>query len=163
MEAQPTLLAGQFAALRATAAIPPTGGGWIPASVQALIMACLARIFGRLEQIFLLWQSASLPPPASPRAPNPAHRIAVQRPRTPGRLHRRSKSARHRQSATSQSATSRATPALRAPNQAPRVASSSPITSATCPHAARDPPYNGAKTAFLAVAQARQFHYDLAT
>ena len=64
METQPPRLAGQFAALRATTATTPKGA-WIPAPVHALIMACLARIFGRLEQLVLLWQAGNLPTPAT--------------------------------------------------------------------------------------------------
>ena len=63
-------LGDQLAHLR----IPSRGQetcGWLPAAVHAMIMALLARIFGRLEQILLLWQSGTLPPahsPASSRA-----------------------------------------------------------------------------------------------
>ena len=32
----------------------------LPAALHAFIMACLARVFARLEQIFLLWQSGQL-------------------------------------------------------------------------------------------------------
>ena len=56
---QPTL-AGQFASLRATAQADDARG-WLPASLHALIMACLVRLFSRLEQLVLAWQSGTLP------------------------------------------------------------------------------------------------------
>ena len=42
---------------------------WLPASLHALILACFARLFGRLEQLLHLWQTAGFPPPAV-RAPS---------------------------------------------------------------------------------------------
>jgi len=62
----PPSLADQFGSLR-NIAEEDSARGWLPASVQTLIMAFLARIFGRLEQMFLLWQSGDLPNPASGR------------------------------------------------------------------------------------------------
>ena len=50
---------------------------WVPDAVHALIAAIFARIFGRLEQLILLWQAGTLPtapirrPHAAP-APHPA-------------------------------------------------------------------------------------------
>ena len=50
-------------------------------SLNALIAALLARIFGRLEQLFLLWQSGTLPVPQAtvPATSPPAHRPPSRR------------------------------------------------------------------------------------
>ena len=64
MSLQPSpSLADKLASLRSTA---PAGAGrrMLPKSLDALIAAIFARIFARLEQIFLLWQSGTLPMPA---------------------------------------------------------------------------------------------------
>jgi len=70
MKSQPPL-GDQFARLRDIAQAQETCA-WIPAAIQDLIMACLMRIFGRLEQLVRLWQAGALPLPpirtASPRA-----------------------------------------------------------------------------------------------
>ena len=76
METHPTPLAGQLAGLRA-AITSNDDRGWLPASLHALIMAIFARIFGRLEQIMLLWQSDTLP------AIPPANATAARTPRPP--------------------------------------------------------------------------------
>lgn len=81
---------------------------WIPTAIHTLIMAALARIFGRLEALLHLWQSGTLPLPA-PRPQQPARQPAP-RPtsvRTP-----RARTARPRQ----ESATRKSS---RAPNIAP--------------------------------------------
>ena len=51
----------------------------LPAAIHTLILAALARLFDRLEQLLLLWRTADLPSPAPPtaprrRAPAPRHR-----------------------------------------------------------------------------------------
>jgi len=56
-------LADQTAALR-TAILAEDAPCWLPDAVHALIMACLARIFGRLEDMIRLWQAGILPPRA---------------------------------------------------------------------------------------------------
>ncbi len=55
METRPTLLADQLAGLRAPLA--PSGADCTRSSAElhALIAAIFARIFARLEAIFLLW------------------------------------------------------------------------------------------------------------
>ena len=70
-------LADQFASLRADFAASPHRG-WLPSALHALILACLAHIFGRLDQIFLLLQAGALPIQAirhtSPQQPScPSH------------------------------------------------------------------------------------------
>ncbi|MCC6719048.1 MAG: hypothetical protein IT555_14295 [Acetobacteraceae bacterium] len=73
-------LADQAAALRAAAAVP-CAPGWLPAPLHALIMACLLRLFGRLEQLILLWQDGRLPARDIPTA-TPALRAPIRsRPR----------------------------------------------------------------------------------
>ncbi len=68
MPPHPSPLADTVASLRiATLATP--AHAWLPAAIHALILACLARILGRLEEMIRLWQAGLLPPP-------------VQRPRT---------------------------------------------------------------------------------
>ena len=75
MTHHPSSLADQFGSLRASVE-SDSAHGWLPAALHALIMACLARLFARLEQIVLLWQSGKLvvPPAVSPSAARaPAH------------------------------------------------------------------------------------------
>ena len=59
---------------------------WIPAAIHTLIMAALARIFGRLEALLRLWQAGTLPAP-QPRTPSSrdSTKIAPPRPATPAR------------------------------------------------------------------------------
>ena len=64
MSIQPPPLATRFASLHATIAACPYRG-WLPRSLHALILAALARVFGRLEQLLLLWQAGQLPTPKS--------------------------------------------------------------------------------------------------
>ena len=66
METLSPSLADRLGSLRATAGAE-SACGWVPAALHALIMACLARIFGRLEQVILLWQSGELPLPSTGR------------------------------------------------------------------------------------------------
>ena len=84
-------LGAQLAGLRAAAGAQENRG-WLPDALHALIMACLARLFGRLEQVFLLWQSGNLPLPASREMPQrpPAPRMSGRRsrPRVRARLQR---------------------------------------------------------------------------
>ena len=75
MELPAAPLSDQLTSLRTTltAAEAPR---WMPDRVHALIIACLARIFARLEHVLTLWQAGQLPPlpthPAStaPRSQN---------------------------------------------------------------------------------------------
>ena len=82
-------LGAQLAGLRAAAGAQENRG-WLPDALHALIMACLARLFGRLEQVFLLWQSGNLPLPASSQTPQgAAHGARTRHPRAPNILGRR--------------------------------------------------------------------------
>ena len=90
METHPSL-ADQFAGLRAIPTTPNADTTLLSAALRALIAAIFARIFGRLEQILLLWQSGTLPAPSirAPRAATPPR----QRPAKP-RRHRASQRTR---------------------------------------------------------------------
>ena len=72
-------LGAQIAGLR-EAVQAQENHAWIPDAIHALIIACLARIFSRLERMIQLWQDGQLPP-----LPHPAHRphTSAPRPRTP--------------------------------------------------------------------------------
>ena len=73
MSVQPTALGAQIASLRSTAEAIPAPC-WLPSAVHALILACLARLFGRLENLIQLWQSGLLlPHPAPASQPNARH------------------------------------------------------------------------------------------
>ena len=83
MEPQPAPLAAQLAAIR-TATTSNDSRGMLPAALHALIAAIFARIFGRLEQFLLLWQSGDLPqseiqPPQSARNTRTSQ-LAIMRP-----------------------------------------------------------------------------------
>ena len=58
-------LSEQIAGLRNTAQARKETRVWLPAAIDALIAAIFARIFGRLEQLLLLWQTGQLPAPQS--------------------------------------------------------------------------------------------------
>ena len=62
MSVHPTPLALQVASIR-EAILTQESHAWIPAVVHALIIACLARIFGRLEDMIRLWHAGQLPLP----------------------------------------------------------------------------------------------------
>ena len=151
METKSSPLAGQLAGLRA-AITSNDDRGWLSASLHAMIAAIFARIFDRLEQILVLWQSGQLPPP-QPNAPlqiqrHPAHPDSMcaraphrQSARTPGlQAHAsppatRRSSQRTRARAASSRTTYRATPAIR---RATTTASSARPRRRSC--ASRAPP-----------------------
>ena len=95
MQIQSPGLAAQLAQLKTASQAPETCGR-LPAALHALIMACLARLFGRLEQLLALWQSGLLPAsrdpehragPALPqRVATPQHKPIRRHARLP-RLH----------------------------------------------------------------------------
>ena len=62
---------------------------WIPQAVHTLILACLSRIFARLEQLVLLWQAGELPAPPPRTATRPtARRDSARAVRRNGRRRR---------------------------------------------------------------------------
>ena len=137
MSLQPPLLANHFASLRAATAAAPQGG-WLPSSLHALISALFARLFDRLEQFLLLWQSGQLPTrresaprPAADHTPAPAHP-----PTTASRTKRRARARTHAPKINY-------TPATRtpSPNVAPRAGAIPPsIPSRPRTRPARAPP-----------------------
>ncbi len=64
----PSPLAESVASLRVAMLATPAHA-CVPTAIHALILACLARILGRLEDMIRAWQAGQLPPP-------------TQRPRT---------------------------------------------------------------------------------
>ncbi len=76
MPPHPSPLADSVASLRAATLATPAHA-WLPAAIHALILACLARILGRLEEMIRLWQAGLLPPPV----PRPRTAPATSRPR----------------------------------------------------------------------------------
>ena len=67
---QSSPLADRIASLRAATEAKPERG-WLPSALHAMIAAIFGRIFDRLEQFILLWQSGQLPPPPIRRATAP--------------------------------------------------------------------------------------------
>ena len=73
MSSHPSPLADKVVHPRlATLATP--AHAWVPQAIHALILACLARLFGRLEEMIRLWQAGLLPAPiqrpSTPRTPS---------------------------------------------------------------------------------------------
>ena len=135
MENQTPSLGDALAGLRHTVQAPREKCVFLPAPIQAVIAAIFARIFGRLEQILLLWQAGQLPAP-QPREP----REAAARPTPVARSGTRHSLARHpsaRQAPDSIQPPARARRAIthRAAPANPRGTSSAPPAAA--PHPAR--------------------------
>ena len=137
METHTPSLGDQIARLRGTAQAQEKCA-WIPAAIHVLIIAALMRIFGRLEQIFLLWQSGDLPAPQirAPRAPRPrAPRSRATRSRATPRP------TGHRARTRARQASVPITPAPRRPPEfAPFNSAKPPSCPRLCPHQARAPP-----------------------
>ena len=132
MNAAPTTLTQELARLRQSAEADQAHG-WLPAALHALIMACLARLFVRLEQTFLLWTAGQLPP-QHPAAP-PIARPAPNTPR-PGICRTSRRDRRYRRITRAIQATRRAT--SHAP--APRPARPRSIPAPKPPQHSRAPP-----------------------
>ena len=121
---------------------------WIPASIHTIIMACLARIFGRLEQLLLLWQSGELPllavqnpgPTGAARPPVPG----MPRPPIPARARHAGRQAPIREP-SARVALPRSTAVIRARHPAPGTNPSRTRTPFARPHLAHDPPANPSK------------------
>jgi len=136
---QPSLADG-FASLRAATAAQAA-----QSRLHALILACFTRLFARLEQLVLLWQSGTLPVP-QPRPPSPptSHRS----PKRPSHTRTQRLAPRGRTMAEPPPILPRAAPAPRpphraptgAPNRAHAITPSGAITPPTPPHLARAPP-----------------------
>ena len=140
MPLHPPALVHQLASLRATAQVQQT----CACSLHAMIAAILARIFGRLEQLFLLWQSGALPLPLplplahcpAPRTPNSATARGFRAPvaYSPRRAAAPVLRARPRHI---RAGNAHAVPVLRAPHHAASAA----MIPAYRPHPARAPPF----------------------
>ncbi len=92
MQDQPLPLAQAVARLRLNAQAHPAPL-WLPDALHAMIVAALASIFGRLEDMIRLWQAGLLPPlvsrtdPTERRSNTPPtrDRVAPSRARSPRR------------------------------------------------------------------------------
>ena len=136
-------LGDKLACLRETAQAPREKRAWIPDAIHTLIMAALARIFGRLEQLLLLWQSGQLPLPqsANPRptaAPLPTIAITPHHPAHPRARRTPHPAAIHDLAA--RIAIPRRAPFPCAPHPAPNRASPRTTTPSARPRPAHDPP-----------------------
>jgi hypothetical protein len=58
-------LVDQVASLR-TALAAEAAPAWLPDALHALIIACLVRLFGRLEHMILAWHDSKTPTPRHP-------------------------------------------------------------------------------------------------
>ena len=156
---QPSPLGAQIASLHIAITARETCA-WLPDAVRALIAAIFARIFDRLEQIILLWQSDTLPAPALQRSQSRgARRQTVDvSPRHPAD---RSKPARKATIGTPQRLRTRA--ATAAPNPAASIQPA--IHKPPRPRAARDPPSTACpiclKNRYFGVANLREFRYNI--
>ncbi|MCC6720033.1 MAG: hypothetical protein IT555_19320 [Acetobacteraceae bacterium] len=91
-------MTGSFASLRTAAA--DAAPVWLPATLQAMIIACLTRLLDRLEHLLQLWKSGQLPGlvPAQPARPHGAtpRCHAASPSRIPRRMHQRAAPRAHR-------------------------------------------------------------------
>ncbi len=131
-------LGDKLACLRLTAQAPWEKCAWIPDPIHALIMAALARIFGRLEQLLLLWQSGQFPPPQSA---NP-RRAAAPRPAAAPcrRVEPRARLPRHSAARRDRAAICRRVPSLRASHSALNPPSPPARAPSARPRPTHDPP-----------------------
>jgi hypothetical protein len=132
MPPPPSPLADTVASLRvATLAIP--AHACVPAAIHALILACLARILGRLEEMIRAWHAGQLAPPT--RCPGTARTPAMApRPNSaPFASAPRRRARRAASQARLHMPTERLAPAGRLPVQPPALA----------PRPERHPPHPG--------------------
>lgn len=131
MSFQPTPLATRFASLHTSIAACPNRA-WLPRSLHALILAALARIFGRLEHLLLLWQAGTLP------APQSRHSERSEAPTLPSSPGQRKATGTTRRTRTRHNAarTPCAAQAIPAPNPSVSSAPQSAVKPALCPHPA---------------------------
>ena len=97
MKNTPSPLGAQIATLRDAAQAEENCALWL-APLHAFIMACLARLFARLEQIFRLWHAGQLPalpvrPAPQPRTPTGTAIAPAPRPVSEFRTRRKRKHA----------------------------------------------------------------------
>ena len=133
MENPPLPLSAQLTGLRA-AILADSRCVWVPAAVHAWIVALLARLLGRLEEVFRLWQSGALVPP--PRHAPPARLPSALRPAK----HRHARKRRRAIARPNCATAHRTAPGLKAPQAARPPIAQAP---APRPRPARDPPPAG--------------------
>lgn len=66
MKSRSSPLSAQIATLRSPTPSGVVGGHWLHRSIIELIIACLNRLFTRLDRMLELWQAGTLPIPAPP-------------------------------------------------------------------------------------------------
>ena len=130
MSSSPTPSA-RLAAMRTDAPSGAIAGGWLYDSVIVMIMACLNRLFARLDAMLLLWQAGPLPPPRPRAASKTAPRHDCAAAARPSR-------ARHRRMSAPRRAHPRAAtiPAAITSDRAPLALGQPPSR----PRATHDPP-----------------------
>jgi len=161
----PPVLSDHLGSLRASTAAN-VAPDWLPAALHALIMACLARLIGRLEQLVLLWRPATLPPPDHRRTrhhkPPRHHRPTPRRHAQAGAPPTDNLPRHHARAASPPCAT-----AIRAPTPTASFAPPGAAKPSAHPQPARAPPSvshrNSPPERPAASAQVRPFCYDIAT
>ena len=128
MDSHSPALSEQIAGLRRAVQAAPAAA-WLPATLHALIIACFARLFTRLEQMLQLWQSGDL---VIPETPTRATTKSPHRRRAPSAPRRHSRHIRARQAATQA--------APRHPRAIRNTAAIPPTAARQRPRPARDPP-----------------------
>ena len=128
MDSHSPALSEQIAGLRRAVQAAPAAA-WLPATLHALIIACFARLFTRLEQMLQLWQSGDL---VIPETPTRATTKSPHRRRAPSAPRRHSRHIRARQAATQA--------APRHPRAIRNTAAIPPSAARQRPRPARDPP-----------------------
>ncbi len=154
METHAPSLGDKIAHLRRTAQAQEKCA-WIPSAIHALIMAALARIFGRLENIFQLWQAGTLPAPPVRRSVAPA-RTGTARPISRRPISRRSASRACRRAPAIHSCST--LPAALHPDPAIPIPATRPGNKRRRSRPPRPPP---TKTGFGSRAQPRLICYDI--
>ena len=136
MESHSPSLGDQFARLRDTAQAQERCA-WFPAALHALIMACLVRLFGRLEQIFQLWQAGNLPLPAPRRE---SRQIAPRDPQSPAPRAWRRTRRRTRRHSRARATARQSSPAPRPAIPPADIAPTGTLAPSIRPRSARAPP-----------------------
>ena len=132
MDSHSPALSEQIVGLRRAVQAAPAAA-WLPATLHALIIACFARLFTRLEQMLQLWQSGDL---VIPETPTRATTKSPHRRRAPSAPRRHSRHIRARQAATQA--------APRHPRAIRNTAAIPPSAARQRPRPARDPPARAA-------------------
>ena len=143
MDSHSPALSEQIAGLRRAVQAAPAAA-WLPATLHALIIACFARLFTRLEQMLQLWQSGDLVIPETPTRATTTRatttRATTTRATTKSPHRRRAPSAprRHSRHIRARQAATQAAP--RHPRAIRNTAAIPPSAARQRPRPARDPP-----------------------